>query len=213
MGFIILGSCPGGTASNVVVYLAGADVALSVTMTATSTLLAVWLTPALILLLGGQLLPVDFSALLRSVLQIVLLPVLLGFAVRHWLGGQVRRVIEVFPAISVLVIVLIVACIVALSRDRLADALGVVGALVVLHNGLGLGLGYLLAMLFGLPRSARRTIAIEVGMQNSGLGVALAQQHFVAALVALPASVFSVVHNLGGSLLASLWRRSPPRGG
>jgi len=209
MGFIILGCCPGGTASNVIAYLSNADVALSVTMTACSTLLAIGLTPWLIGALGGRFLAVDRVALLLSVLKVVLIPVLAGLGVRWWLRERVRTILAVFPAISVLVIVLIIACIVAQSRERLADALGVVGALVVLHNLLGLVLGYGLAWSFRLPRQARRTVAIEVGMQNSGLGVVLAQSHFTSALVALPSSVFSVVHNLTGSAAASYWRRTP----
>lgn len=216
MGFIILGACPGGTASNVIAYLAHADVALSVTMTACSTLLAIGLTPQLIGLLGGQFLPVDPFALFVSVVKIVLVPVLAGLGVRHWMKNRARRVIEIFPAISVLVIVLVIACIVALSRDKLKDALGLVGLVVVLHNTLGLLLGYGLARAFRLPPTACRTIAIEVGMQNSGLGVALAQKHFTGALVALPATLFSVVHNLTGSSLAAYWRKhadtAPERG-
>ena len=206
MGFIILGSCPGGTASNVVAYLARADVALSVTMTACSTLLAIVLTPLLVGVLGGQFLPVDRWALFLSVVKIVLVPVPAGLVVRYWLRERVQGVLAVFPAISVLFIVLIIACIIALSGESLKDALGTVGVVVVLHNGFGLALGYGLATLFRLPTSVRRTVAIEVGMQNSGLGVALAAKHFTDVLVALPASIFSVVHNLTGSALASIWR-------
>ncbi len=210
MGFIILGACPGGTASNVIAYLAKADVALSVTMTACSTVLAIFLTPWLIGVLGGQFLPVDSWALFMSVIKIVLIPVAGGFAVRYFLRKRVERFLNVFPAISVLVIVLIIAAIVALSRDTLPDALGLLGFLVVVHNFTGMALGYGLATMFRLPRNARRTIAIEVGMQNSGLGVALAKAHFESVLVALPASLFSVVHNLSGSYLASYWRRDHP---
>lgn len=208
MGFIILGACPGGTASNVIAYLAKADVALSVTMTACSTVIAIILTPWLIGILGGQFLPVDSWGLFMSVVKIVLIPVGAGFVLRHCLGKRVKRLLAVFPAISVLVIVLIIASIVATSRSTLADAIGILGLLVVLHNLTGMVLGYGLATLFRLPTSARRTIAIEVGMQNSGLGVALAKAHFESALVALPASLFSVVHNLSGSLAANHWRKT-----
>jgi BASS family bile acid:Na+ symporter len=206
MGLIILGACPGGTASNVIAYLAKADVALSVTMTACSTVLAIVLTPWLIGVLGGQFLPVDSWGLFMSVVKIVLIPVGAGFILRHYLANRVERFLAIFPAISVLVIVVIIASIVAMSRDRLADAIGILGLLVLLHNLTGMVLGYGLATLFRLPVSARRTIAIEVGMQNSGLGVALAKSHFESALVALPASLFSVVHNLSGSVVASRWR-------
>jgi BASS family bile acid:Na+ symporter len=209
MGFIILGCCPGGTASNVIAYLARADVALSVTMTACSTLLAIVLTPLLTLWLGGTLLPVDGWAMFVSVVKIVLVPVLLGLGLRVWLDQRLKGVIDVFPAISVLVIVLIIACVVGLNSANIAQSLGLVGFLVILHNAFGLSLGYALATAFRLPRDARRTVAIEVGMQNSGLGVALANAHFAATpLTALPSALFSAWHNLSGSLLASWWSRS-----
>lgn len=208
MGLIVVGCCPGGTASNVIVYLARADVALSVTMTACSTLLAVVATPALVWLLGGAVLPVSPGALLIDVAKIVLGPVLLGLASRALLGRRVERLLAGFPALSVLIIVLVIAAIVGLTHARLAAVIGVVGVAVALHNTLGLALGYGLAAAFRLPPAARRTIAIEVGMQNSGLGVALAAAHF-GPVAALPGSVFSVAHNLTGSLAAACWRRRP----
>lgn len=207
VGFIILGACPGGTASNVIAFLARADVALSVTMTACSTILSVVLTPALVKLLAGHYLPVDAWGLLLSVVEVVLVPVTAGLLVRHWLKERLRTVVDVFPALSVAVIVLVIACIVALSHALFRDVFGLVGLLVLLHNALGLALGYVLAIAFRLPVSARRTVAIEVGMQNSGLGVALATAHFASPLTAFPASFFSVVHNLTGSALAGIWRR------
>lgn len=209
MGLIVVGCCPGGTASNVVAYLARADVALSVAMTATSTLLAVVATPALIWLLGGAYLPVAPGALLLDIAKIVLAPVLLGAAARAALGGRASAILAVFPALSVFIVALVVAAIVGLTHERLAAVLGVVGIAVALHNALGVSLGYGLARALGLPPAARRTIAIEVGMQNSGLGVALASAHF-GPMAALPGSVFSVAHNLTGSLLAAWWRRRPP---
>lgn len=210
MGFIILGACPGGTASNVIAYLARADVALSVTMTACSTLLAIGVTPLLVQLLGGQFLPVDAAALFLTIVKIVLIPVAGGFALRYALPERLEKVLDFFPALSVLIIVLIIAAIVALSRDKLSEVIGIIGVLVVLHNALGLVLGYGLAALLRLPEPARRTVAVEVGMQNSGLGVSLATAHFTNPLVALPSSLFSVVHNLTGSALAQHWRARPP---
>jgi bile acid:Na+ symporter, BASS family len=132
----------------------------------------------------------------------------LGLIVRVWLGTRAAWAIEYFPLLSVVVIALIVACVVALVRGQLATALGITGLLVVLHNSLGLAAGYSLATLFRLPREARRTIAIEVGMQNSGLGVALARTFIDLPLAMLPASLFSVWHNVSGSFLASIWRRT-----
>lgn len=211
MGFIILGACPGGTASNVIAYLAKADVALSVTMTAMSTILAILLTPAIISLLGGQFLAVNALDMFVSVVKIVLIPVGAGFAIRYWLRDKVQKVLVIFPAISVFVIVLIIAAIVALSHDQLPRVIGILGMLVVAHNVMGMASGYGLAMLFRLPESACRTVAIEVGMQNSGLGVALATTHFPGTLVALPSSLFSVVHNITGSTMATLWSLSPYR--
>ena len=208
LGFIILGCCPGGTASNVIVYLARGNVALSVTMTACSTLLAVLLTPFLVWTLGGEVIPVDFFALLESVVKIVFIPVAVGLLVHVWLGKRAESVNAAFPALSVLIIVLVIAAIVGLSHDALPKAGPLLAMGVVLHNGLGLAAGYGLARLFRLPAGDCRTIAIEVGMQNSGLGVALATNHFASLpLVALPSGVFSVAHNLTGSLLASYWRR------
>jgi BASS family bile acid:Na+ symporter len=207
MGLIVVGCCPGGTASNVIAFLARADVALSVTLTACSTLLAVVMTPALIWLLGGQYLPVQPGSLLLDVVKIVLIPVGSGLLVNALFQRRVARMADVLPAISVLIIVLVIATIVALSRDKLPGVIGVVGLAVILHNVLGMGIGYGLATAFRMPLAVRRTIAIEVGMQNSGLAVALASAHF-GALAALPASLFSVVHNLTGSVVAAVWRRT-----
>lgn len=212
MGFIILGACPGGTASNVIAYLAKADVALSVTMTACSTLLAIALTPLLIKLYGGEFLDVDALALFKSVLFVVLLPVSGGIILRGIFHKRIDPILEFFPALSVLVIVLIIATIVALSRDRIAEMGPLLAAMVVMHNSAGLAFGYGLATAFRLPHAARRTVAIEVGMQNSGLGVALANTHYTA-IAALPSSIFSVIHNLTGSALATYWQRRPPAEG
>jgi BASS family bile acid:Na+ symporter len=211
MGVIIVGSCPGGTASNVIVYLAKADVPLSVTMTACSTLLAVVATPLLVKAFGGTYLPVDAGDLFASVATIVIIPVIAGLVLRHLLQDRLRKALDVFPAFSVLIIVLIIATIVAASNESLPQVFNIVGVVVVLHNLLGLALGYAAAAALRLPRDARRTIAIEVGMQNSGLGVALANRHFASTVVALPAALFSVVHNLSGSLIAAYWARVQPR--
>ncbi len=211
IGFVILGACPGGTASNVIAYLAKADVALSVTMTACSTILAVFLTPALVNLYGGEFLDVDAFALFKSVLFVVLLPVGGGVLLRGVLKKRSEAILEYFPALSVLVIVLVIAAIVALSRDKIAEMGSLLGVIVLTHNSCGLAVGYGLASVFRLPPAARRTIAIEVGMQNSGLGVTLANAHY-SAVAALPSSIFSVVHNLTGSALATLWQHKPLEG-
>jgi BASS family bile acid:Na+ symporter len=211
-GLILVGSCPGGTASNVVCYLARGDVALSITLTSCTTLLAVVLTPALTLLYAGRTVPVPAAEMMRSILVIVAVPVVAGLLARGLLPRLVARLEPILPLVSVAAIAVIIAAIVALNRERIAALALAVAAAVVVHNLAGLAGGYLLARLFGLPERERRTIAIEVGMQNSGLGVALAIQHFGAA-AALPGALFSIWHNLSGAALAAFWaRRDRARG-
>lgn len=211
-GFVLLGASPGGTASNVICYLARGDVALSVTLTSISTLLAVVLTPALTWLYVGQAVDVDVWAMLFSVLKIVVAPVALGVAINTFAGRWVKPVSHVFPLVSVAAIVLAIAIIVALTADRIPEIGAVIIVGVVLHNLTGLIAGYWGAALFGQSVKVRRTIAIEVGMQNSGLAVALASQFFTPA-AALPGAVFSIWHNLSGSALAGWWSRRPPADG
>lgn len=209
-GLVLVGASPGGTASNVICYLARGDVALSITLTTVSTLLAVGLTPLLTLLYVGERVPVPAGAMLLSILQVVVVPVALGVLLNQLAGERLGGLKRLFPLISVVAIVLIIAIIVALNRESLAG-LGTAAALaVVLHNGTGLASGYALARLLGQDQTRARTLAIEVGMQNSGLAVALAVKHFSAA-AALPGALFSVWHNLSGSALAAWWsRRTPP---
>lgn len=206
VGVILVGTCPGGTASNVVAFLARADVALSVTLTTISTLLAPILTPALTLLLGDRSLDVSATALFLDVLKIVAAPVALGVLLNRYLPGPMRAGKPFLPLLSVTAIVLIVAAVVAVNRDSLQSSGLLVAAAVIAHNGAGLALGYGTACLLGLTVAQRRTIAIEVGMQNSGLAVALARAHF-DPIAALPGALFSVWHNLSGALVAAWWRR------
>lgn len=206
VGVILVGCCPGGTASNVMTWFARGDLALSVAITAVTTLLAPLVTPALIWMLASAWLPVQFGALFMSILQVVLLPIALGLIAQRLLGVRVRHLVEVLPLVSVVSIVIIVAAVVAASQAKIAESGLLIMAVVVLHNGLGLALGYLAGKLFGMPLAQRKTLAIEVGMQNSGLGAALASAHF-SPLAAVPSALFSVWHNLSGSLLAALFRR------
>jgi BASS family bile acid:Na+ symporter len=206
-GLVLVGSCPGGTASNVMTYLAKGDVALSVTMTSCSTIAAVVATPYLTLWLAGEYVPVHPLELLMSILTIVIFPVLAGLIVRRFLADRVRKIEVVLPVLSVVFIVLIVACIVALSKAQLLQSGALVFVTVTAHNATGLALGYGMAKLAGLDAVRCRTIAIEVGMQNSGLGVALARKHFADVLVALPAAIFSVIQNITGPALANYWAR------
>ncbi|WP_067965866.1 bile acid:sodium symporter family protein [Nocardiopsis trehalosi] len=211
VGMILVGASPGGTASNVIVYLGRGDVALSVAMTSISTLLAPFLTPLLVLWLAGSTLPVDGAALMMSILQVVLGPVLAGLVVRAVAGRFVERVLPLLPLVSVLGIVVVVAAVVGANADAVLSSGALVALAVVLHNGLGLALGYVAARVTRLPVSARRAVSIEVGMQNSGLAATLATAHF-APLAALPAALFSVWHNMSGALLASVWARRTPAG-
>lgn len=209
-GVILVGSAPGGTASNVVAYLARADTALSVAMTSVSTLLAPLLTPLLTLGLAGQYMAVDGGAMARSIVTIVLLPVLAGLLVRLVLRRLVDRVLPALPWVSVVFIALVVAAVVGNSAATVLSAGAVVLAAVVLHNGLGYLLGYGVARLFRVPVRSARTVSIEVGMQNSGLAAGLAAQ-YISPAAALPGAVFSIWHNLSGAVLAMVFRRSDAR--
>jgi BASS family bile acid:Na+ symporter len=209
-GLILLGCCPGGTASNVICYLARGDVALSITLTAVSTLLAVVATPLLALLYAGQTVPVPVFEMLQSIVRIILLPVMLGVAVNHFLHQRLAPLRAAFPFMSVLAIVVIIAIIVALNHGQLLHIAGGVAIAVVMHNFFGLLAGYWLPRWLGREARECRTLAIEVGMQNSGLAVALAVKYFSAA-AALPGALFSIWHNLSGSFLAVYWHRRTQR--
>ncbi|MBG5517015.1 bile acid:sodium symporter family protein [Pseudomonas aeruginosa] len=206
VGVILVDCCPGGTASNVMTWLSRGDVALSVAITSVTTLLAPLVTPALVWLLASAWLPVSFAAMFLSILQVVLVPIALGLLAQRLLGERTRQVAEVLPLVSVFSIVVIIAAVVAASQARIAESGLLIMAVVMLHNGFGLLLGYLTGKLTGMPLAQRKALAIEVGMQNSGLGAALANVHF-APLAAVPSALFSVWHNLSGSLLAALFRR------
>lgn len=205
-GLILVGCAPGGTASNVVSYLARGNVALSVAMTSVSTLLAPIFTPLLAWWLAGQYMPVDAGSMAGSVVKIVLIPVVLGLLLRMIFNGTVLKIMDLLPWMSVIAITVVVTIIVASSAASIASAGLLVLAAVILHNGLGLALGYSVGKLLRVPETSCRTIAIEVGMQNSGLAGGLAKQYF-SPEAALPGAVFSVWHNLSGALLAAYFRR------
>ncbi len=209
LGFVLVGACPGGTASNVISYFARADVPLSVSMTAVSTMLAPLFTPLWTKALGGHTLEVSFTGLAASTLKVVVVPAVLGMVAGRWRGRLRERVDEILPSVSGFLVALIIAIIVAGSRDRLAVAPFALIAGVVLHNGFGMAAGYFGARLCGLAGTECRTVSIEVGMQNSGLAAALAAIHFPAG-AGLPAAIFSVCQNLTGALAAAIWRTRPP---
>lgn len=206
VGLVLLGSCPGGTASNVICYLARGDVALSITLTAVSTLVAVLATPLLTLAYAGEAVPVPVADMLMSILRIIILPVSLGVLLNHFFHRRLAVARHVFPAVSVLAIVVIISIIVALNQAQLARLAPAIMLAVLLHNAIGLLGGYWLPRWLGRDRRECRTLAIEVGMQNSGLAVALAVKYFSAA-AALPGALFSIWHNLSGSFLAAHWSR------
>lgn len=210
LGVVLVGCCPGGTASNVIAYLAKGDVALSVAMTSVSTLLAPLATPALCALCADRTVAVDAPALALSVAQVVLLPIALGVAANELLPKAVARVRAAMPVFSTAVVVVIVAAVMAVNAERVRAGWGLVVAAVVLHNLLGMAAGWGAARAFGLAAAQRRTLAVEVGMQNSGLAVSLATLHFAAyPLAAVPGALFSVWHNLSGSLYAA-WCAARP---
>lgn len=205
-GLVLVCCCPGGTASNVIAYLARADVALSVTMTAVSTLLAALLTPFLTTLLVGSRVAIDSWGLYAATFKVVLIPVGLGILARRMAPRTVERMAPAFPALAVILIVLIVSGVVAVQREAVLMAGGVLLLAVVLTHGLAFALAYLAARVFWGPLVAR-TISIEVGMQNSGLGVVLARSCFADPLVAVTPAISAVVHCIYGSALAATWGR------
>ncbi|AQZ83572.1 sodium transporter [Acinetobacter calcoaceticus] len=206
VGVILVGCCPGGTASNVITYMAKGNVALSVACTSVSTLLAPILTPAIFYLLASQWLKIDAASMFVSILQVVLLPIVVGLILRTWLKRQVESYIQVMPLVSVIAIVAIVAAIIGGSKAAILQSGLLILAVVILHNGLGYLLGFTAARFFKLPYADSKAIAVEVGMQNSGLGVALAAVHFAASpITAVPSAIFSLWHNISGPALATYW--------
>ena len=206
VGVILVGCCPGGTASNVITYMAKGNTALSVACTAVSTLLAPILTPFIFYLLASQWIEINTWSMLSSILQVVLLPIVVGLILRRLLKQRIQQYITVMPLISVLAIVLIVAAIIGGSKAQLLHSGLLIFLVVALHNGLGYLLGFGCSRLFHLNYADSKAVAIEVGMQNSGLGVALAAVHFATApLTALPSAIFSLWHNISGPILATYW--------
>ncbi|HZG59759.1 MAG TPA: bile acid:sodium symporter family protein [Anoxybacillus sp.] len=206
IGVILVGCCPGGTASNVITYLAKGDTALSVAVTSVSTLLAPVVTPSLILLFADKWLSVSAGALFWSIIKIVIVPIVLGLIVKLIFNKQVEAAVQALPIVSVIGIVAIVAAVVGLNKEAIAKSGLAIFSIVVVHNLLGLLLGYWFAKLFKMTEPKQRALSIEVGMQNSGLGAALATAHF-SPLAAVPSAIFSVWHNISGPLLATYFRK------
>lgn len=206
IGVILVGCCPGGTASNVITYMAKGNTALSVACTAVSTLLAPLLTPAIFYLLASQWLKIDAESMFISILQVVLFPIILGLIVRSVFKQKVNAYIQVMPLISVIAIVAIVAAIIGASKTAILQSGLMILGVVMLHNSLGYLLGFWVSRFLKLPYVDSKAVAIEVGMQNSGLGVALAAVHFAASpITAVPSAIFSLWHNISGPALATYW--------
>ena len=207
LGVILVGCCPGGTASNVITYLAKGDLALSVGMTATSTLLAPLLTPLLVWLMAGTMVDVDTLGMLQSIVYVVIAPIIVGLLCQRFLPQLTKTVTPYLPAFSSVVIALVVGIIVSHNADRLLVGGLMVILVVMAHNLLGLSVGYLIGRLLHLQRPKRVALSIEVGMQNSGLASSLAVLHFAAyPLATIPGAVFSVWHNISGALAAKLYQ-------
>ena len=206
VGVILVGCCPGGTASNVITYLAKGDLALSVGMTGVSTLLAPFLTPALTLLLAGKTVDVDAVGMFIGILWVVVMPICLGLIVKKLFPKTTERAIRFMPIVSSVTIAVILALVLSANASRLATGGIAVLLVVILHNVCGLALGYLIALALRLAEPKRRALCIEVGMQNSGLAASLAAVHFAAyPMAAVPGAIFSVWHNISGVIAARLF--------
>jgi BASS family bile acid:Na+ symporter len=208
VGLILTGSAPGAMASNVMSYIARADTAYSVSLTAVSTLLCPLLTPGLTLLLAGAQLDVPFLEMVLSVIKMVIVPLLAGFAVRHYFKEMAEKILPVFPAISVTFIIFICSLVIALNRNHLGRVTIVVLLAAVTLNVYGMAAGYGVAAAFRMGLRRKRTLAIEIGMQNAGLGTILALNHFDEK-AAIPAAAFVFICIITASVMAELWQKKP----
>jgi BASS family bile acid:Na+ symporter len=208
VGLILVACCPGGTASNVITFLAKADVALSVAMTAASTILAVVMTPTLTAWLAGSRIDVPAAGLLLSTLQVVALPLVAAALLKRWAPRATGYLLPVAPLVAVLMITLIVASIIGAGRAVILESGARLLLAVASLHAAGFLFGYVLSRLTGGDETTARTISIEVGMQNSGLGVVLARQNFADPFVAIPSAISSLFHSLIASALTAVWRRT-----
>jgi BASS family bile acid:Na+ symporter len=210
VGLILAGSAPGAMSSNVMSYIAKADTAYSVSLTTVSTLLAPLLTPGLTFILARSTLEVPFWKMVLSVIKMVIVPLFIGFGVRHCLKEKIEKVLAVFPAISVTFIIFICSVVIALNKSHLGQVTGLILAAVVTLNIYGMLAGYGVGTAFKMELARRRTLVIEIGMQNAGLGTVLALKHF-GEEAALPAAAFVFICIITASIMAELWRRQSNR--
>ena len=208
VGIILVGTCPGGTASNVITYLSKGDTALSVGMTSINTLLAPVLTPLLTYLYLREAVDVNIKAMFLSIFQVVVIPICLGVLINHFIGKYTEKVKDVLPSVSVTAICLIVAAVVSHNSEQIMTTGLVIFIIVILHNLLGYLCGYLVGVIFGMDTSRKKAVSIEIGMQNSGLAASLASSAFPnLSMAAVPGAIFSVWHNISGAILAGILRR------
>lgn len=208
LGVVLVGCCPGGTASNVITYLSKGDLALSVGMTSVSTLLAPLLTPVLTWLLAGKDVNVDVVNMFMSILWVIIMPIALGLIIKRLMPKITAQAVDFLPAFSSIAIAFIVAIVISANASKLLTGGHLVIAVVVLHNICGLSLGYLVSLLAGMPMAKRKALAIEVGMQNSGLASSLAATHFAMyPMATIPGAIFSVWHNISGAIMARIFAR------
>jgi len=209
VGLILTGSAPGAMASNVMSYIAKADTAYSVSLTTVSTLLCPLLTPGLTFILAGSVLKVPFWEMMFSVIKMVIVPLFVGFGVRHYFKEKIEKVLPIFPAISVTFIIFICSLVIALNKDRLAQVTGLVLTAAVVLNIYGMLGGYSVGSVFQMEVRRKRTLAIEIGMQNAGLGTVLALKHF-GEKAAIPAVIFVFICIITASIMAELWQKTIP---
>ena len=212
LGVILVGCCPGGTASNVITYLAKGDLALSVGMTGVSTVLAPLLTPLLTWLLAGESIHVDVAGMLLSILWVVILPIVLGLVIKSLWPKFTEKAMDYLPAFSSVAIAFTVSIVISANASKLLASGFLIILVVMCHNLCGLGLGYLIGRLTGMPEPKKRAVSIEVGMQNSGLASSLATLHFAAyPMATIPGAIFSVWHNISGAIVAWLYTKKDIR--
>ena len=207
-GVVLVGTCPGGTSSNVITYLSKGDVPLSVGMTSVNTLLAPFLTPAITYFLLRTTVTVDMVSMFMSIVKVVILPIALGFVINKMFGKTTQKMVKVLPSVSVIAICLIVAAVVSHNAEKIMSTGVLVFVVVILHNLLGYACGFLVGKLLQLNIAKTKALSIEIGMQNSGLATSLAGTAFpTLAMATVPGAVFSVWHNISGAVLANIYNR------
>ena len=212
VGVVLVGTCPGGTSSNVITYLSKGDTALSVGMTSINTLLAPFLTPALTYLYLRTSVSVDVKSMFVSIIEVVLVPIGLGLLINKLFGKYTQRIMYAMPTVSVTAICLIVAAVVSHNSEKIMNAGLIILVIVIIHNLLGYLCGFLIGVLFKMDMSRKKAVSIEIGMQNSGLATSLASSSFPdMSMATVPGAIFSVWHNISGAILAGIYRKMDSR--